>query len=67
MSTAPLVAQLIFNQSAAMDFHNAVVVRRLPNCGAFKKKNVGILLLAPTVQGLRIALCRMIEQRENPR
>ena len=38
--------------------------RRFPTTVSTKKKNVGILLLVPTVRGSRIAHTRKIEQRE---
>ena len=41
--------------------------RRLPSTDGLEKKNVGILLLAPTLQGLRITFHCKIEQRESPR
>ena len=52
--------------------HCIRVVRNLcpptPHCGMSKnRKNVGILLLAPTIQGSRIAATCKIEQREYPR
>ncbi len=63
---AALPAQLLSNQMAKMDVGHilSLFFRRLPSAVASTKKNVGILLLAPTVRGLRITFYCKIEQRE---